>query len=180
MTAAATQTTENKRNRRVASPATHAAAAESVRQLIAFTLTDRSKAQGALFNIAEPTENGPLMSGSLDLGGGKRVPLCGFLKQAKESDMQYLGLSLGEENGVHYYGKLFRQDGEKKGHNAPDYTGFLTVLAVEPGADPHTNDEWDNAPTLKVCGWRRRNAEGGARIALVVSSNIVDQNETAY
>lgn len=176
MTTTAKNANTSKRQQRRNQPSQ---AGNDVRQLISFSLTEQSKATGALFNIQESdrSENGPIMSGSLEIDGAK-VPLCGFLKQATQSETQYLGLSLGEEGGIHYYGKLFRVT-EKKSANAPDYTGFITVLACTK-KDEHSAEKWEEAPTLKVAGWRKRNGDGSGRIYLVVSSREVSGAELAF
>lgn len=173
------QATTRRARRNAAAEATDAAAAESVRQLIQFALTERTIATGALFKIEDDrrTANGPLMSGSVTIDR-QDVPLSAFLKRAEKSDLEYLSLSLGEEGGIHYYGKLFRVD-EPKGANAPHYTGFMTILQCDENTQ-HTNEDWENAPTLKVCGWRKRNANGTARIHLTLSSRVVDADEIGF
>jgi hypothetical protein len=173
------QTTRRRRARNDVDAATNAAAAESVRQLIEFALTERTLATGALFKIDDEkrSSNGPLMSGSLQIDG-QDIPLSAFLKVGKESETEYLSLSLGQEGGIHYYGKLFRVE-NPKGANAPHYTGFMTVLACS-DANNYSNEDWDEAPTLKVCGWRKRSANGTGRIHLTVSSTIVDADELGF
>ena len=143
---------------------------------VVFILHERINADGALFNVTERVENGPIMTGSFDLGQ-VRVPLSGFLRVA-ESGREYLSLSLGSEGGVHYYGKLFRVT-DKKYANSPDYTGFVTLLAcTEP--DEYTDDQWESADKLQVFGRRRRSTDGNARIALTLVSSEVQPEETAF
>ncbi len=143
---------------------------------VVFTLHDRINADGALFNVTERVDNGPIMTGSFDLGE-VRVPLSGFFRVA-ESGREYLSLSLGSEGGVHYYGKLFRVV-DKKYANAPDYTGFVTLLACTE-ADKYTDDVWESAAKLQVFGRRRRSTDGTARIALTLVSSDVQPDETAF
>lgn len=142
------------------------AAAQSVRNLIAFSFTPETVANGVLFNITaeKRTHNGPIMSGSVEVDN-VQIPVSGFLKIAQESGKEYLALSIGQENGVHYYGKLFRAEGKKKFQTAPDYNGFITLLPCSE-AQQYTNEEWDAAPTLKITAYRRRNANSTARIAM--------------
>lgn len=143
---------------------------------VEFTLSHETNVKGALFNIDRPVANGPTMSGSIEVDGVK-VPVSGFVKTA-DSGVRYMALSLGSENGVHYYGKLFRQ--EKKRHaSSPDYTGFITLLRCET-AGQYSDDEWDEAEQLQVCGRRVRSTDGTARIALTVSSRQVREGETAF
>ena len=141
-------------------------------------LSPTTTAHGALFSVDDPKESGPLMSGSLEIGSQK-VPLSGFLKAAKDTGLRYLSLSLGEQDGVHYHGKLFRQVEEKRYATAPDYAGFVTVLAST-GAGQHTDEEWNAAPILQMRGWRKRNADGRARIAVTIAPTAVANDELPF
>ncbi len=144
---------------------------------VSFSFAQDTKADGALFNVDQPSDNGPAMSGTVELEGSVKVPLSGFVKTSG-AGTRYMSLSFGSENGVHYYGKLFRQE-NKRYASGPDYTGFVTLLACE-HADQYSAGEWDDAPQLQVCGWRKRNADGSARIALQISSPRVRSEEVAF
>lgn len=141
-------------------------------------LSPTTTAHGALFNVDEIKESGPLMSGSLEIDD-KKVPLSGFLKVAKDTGLRYLSLSLGEKDGVHYHGKLFRQEEQKRYATAPDYSGFLTVLGCT-DAGQYTDEQWDAAPVLQVRGWRKRNADARSRIALTVAPTAVGDDELHF
>ena len=167
MTATAMTPRTNARN--LAAAAVAAAAAE-------LGLTPTLHATGALFNIDERTDNGPLMSGSFSDEHGKTIPVSAFLETVEETSAQYLSLSLGSKGKTHFYGKLFR-NGAKGG--SPDYSGFLIVLGCDQ-ADQHDADAWEQAPRLQVCGWRRRSASGKARIALTVAPKVVADDELSF
>lgn len=144
---------------------------DAVQAPIVFKL-EKKRYEGALFNIEEDdrTENGPLMSGSITLTENdpkSRVPLSAFLATADTTGTEYLNLSLGGKDGVHYYGRLFRQV-ERRSDKSPDYSGFIYLLAVEPGAPKPTNEQWDKADRLQVYGRRVKNLNEGSRIALDV------------
>ena len=145
---------------------------------VAYNLTSTTKAAGSLFNVveADQVENGPLMTGNL-MVDGERIPLSGFARKP-DGGTEYLSLSLGNKDTVHFYGKLFRQQ-NKRNASAPDYSGDITLL---PCSENHsyTEDDWNNAETLQVCGWRRRNADMGARIVLNVSPAKVGDDELAF
>lgn len=158
--------------------------AENKKAPRSFTFTPADFANGALFPVApeDRTETGPLMSGSIDLNGQK-LPVSAFLKTAKESKNQYLSLSVGDEGGVHYYGKLFRK--EPPANVDPQsaqvrYSGFLTILPCI-NAQQHDDEAWEAAPKLVIGGERRRNASnGGARIALIFSPEQVADSEIGF
>ena len=153
-------------------------------------LSTSTKAKGALFNIAkdEIKENGPIMSGSIDVADQK-ILLSGFLRTSNTNGSNYLSLALSaplpegytdadKENQLRYYGKLFRQT-EKRSDSSPDYTGFISVL---PCTSPHqyTNEQWDDAPTLQVAGWRKRNADGTSRISVSIAPREVAADEVNF
>lgn len=133
---------------------------------------------GALFNIKteDRIENGPIMSGSIEVQD-ETMPVSGF-HQIAESGLVYLGLSFGAENNTHYFGKLFRNE-NKRSVNAPDYTGYIALLPCTE-KNQYTNEEWDNAPQLRVSGWRKRSADGTARIALSIAPSEVKEDELAF
>ena len=140
-------------------------------------ISEKLKTTGALFNIVaeERIENGPIMSGSIDIGNDK-MPMSGF-KAVAESGLEYLALSLGGAENTHYYGKLFRN--EKLNNFSPDYTGFITVLPCVM-AKEHSDEVWENAPVLRITAKRVRNADGGARIALTIAPAKVDAEELEF
>lgn len=150
-------------------------------------ICNNTKAKGALFNVDEVKENGPVMTGSMEIAGVK-YPLSGFIKIA-ESQLRYMSLSVTSPlpsdytdddiaNQVHYYGKLFRQE-NKRYHSSPDYTGFLTVLPCT-GSAKHENDVWADAPTLQISGWKKRSADTSSRISLLVAPVHVADDELNY
>lgn len=154
-------------------------------------IADTLHAHGALFNIlperiaemknkaveagANPDElpNFPVMSGSIQDEAGHSIPVSVFREAAKETGELYASLSLGGRGCTKYYGKLFRQKGEGGG---PDYSGFIVVLPVtEP--DQHSDEDWEAAKRLQVCGWKRRSANGQARISLSIAPRVVQDYE---
>ncbi len=136
-------------------------------------LAPTARFDGALFNIAEKRPDGPVMSGLVTLEG-QRVGLSAFLK-SPDGKKQYLSLSMGEEGSVHYYGKLFRVDG-KFNDTSPDYSGYMKTLPCD-GETDYSGEQWDAAPQVQVFGWKRRSADGTARIALSASPRTVDDAE---
>ena len=151
-------------------------------------LSNNTKAKGALFNVDEVKENSPIMTGSMEIEGHK-FPLSGFIKIAKESGLRYMSLSLTSPlptdytdddiaKQVHYYGKLFRQE-NKRNDSSPDYNGFITVLACSDNSK-HTNEVWDDAPMLQITGWKKRSADSGSRISLIVAPTEVSDDELSF
>lgn len=132
-------------------------------------LTTTTQTTGVLFFIDEEklVDNGPILLGSLSLGDS-RVSLSGFLKHAKGNrEKKFIDLSLGEENESHFSGRLFRNT--KKGPKSPDYTGYFTLLELEPGLrEQYGADAWKSAERLTVYGRRVRGVDGKVRIALDV------------
>jgi len=149
---------------------------------IDFELTT-ARYNGALFNIPEEdiVDNGPLMSGSVTVDE-VRIPLSAFFAQSKETGTEYMNLSLGSKDGVHYHGRLFRNT-SKKSPRSPDYTGFVTLLAVPPGVK-FSDEEWDEAVRLQVFGRKVRNADNSVRIELNIapqrSLEPVGDDEVAF
>lgn len=155
-------------------------------------IVDTLHANGAVFNInperiaemknkaveggANPDElpNFPVMSGSIQDEAGNSIPVSVFREVAKETGEVYASLSLGGKGCRKFYGKLFRS----KGEGGPDYSGFIVVLPVTE-ADQYNEDEWEAAKRLQVCGWKRRSANGQARISLAIAPRVVQDNELA-
>ncbi|MEX3557294.1 MAG: hypothetical protein VB135_02330, partial [Burkholderia sp.] len=66
---------------------------------------------------------------------------------------------------------------KKKTAKSPDYTGYLVVLAMNPGVkNEHTEEDWEAAPRLTVFGRRVRNADNSVRIALDVLPKRSNEN----
>ena len=145
--------------------------------LVTPILTSRSTASAVLFDIKERVENGPLMSGSVEVDSVK-VSLSAFLEQAKASNVNYLNLSIGDKDQARYSGKLFRNK-QKNSDNAPDYSGFITVLRVNQ-PEQYTADEWDSAPQLKIVAWRRRSTDGTGRIQMNIMPAEVADGDIAF
>jgi hypothetical protein len=145
-------------------------------------LTPNTKTKGVLFVIPEEDrkENGPVLSGNF-ANGDKTVGLSAFLDMSEETGRRFYNLSLGDKDGTHWYGRLFRNE-NKKSDKSPDYSGFMIVLPVEaPVADEsgkakakakakpqYTPEDWEQAPKLTVFGRRVRSADNSARIVLDV------------
>lgn len=173
-----------------AAAAAEAVAAAATLQLALSPLTHGS---GALFNIepqrieemrqklvaggADPQElpRLPVMSGTIQDGAGVAIPVSVFREVAQESGEVYASLALGGKDRTHYYGKLFRA----KDDNGPHYSGFIVVLPVNKGEE-HAEAQWAAAPRLQVCGWRRRSANGNARISLSIAPRVVAENELSF
>lgn len=178
MTATSTKPAQKK----MAPQAAQAPSAVKQPEPINFELANQ-KYQGALFNIDEDkqTQDGPLMSGSVEVAK-VRIPLSAFLEISEETGKRYLNLSLGGKDGVHYYGRLFRND-EKRSEKSPDYSGYFHILPVNPG-DQYTDEEWAGAAKLQVYGRRTRNADDTVRIALDIvpmrSQEPIGDDELAY
>lgn len=135
-----------------------------------FEITPVTLLQGAIFparNMAERSPNAPEMTGTLQIDDlSLRVPVAGFVTTAKETGELYYRLSVGFKNGVHYYGRLFATS-EKRHPNSPDYFGFISLLPVS-RQNQYSPEEWDAAPTLRIRGYRRRNAsDNRARIQIL-------------
>lgn len=142
------------------------------------TVTDRLAASGALFNI-EPDrrmDNGPIMSGSIRDQQGVSIPVALF-REVAESGEIYASLALGGKDRTRYYGRLFHSQTEAG--NGPAYSGYIVVLPVT-APDQHSPEDWDKAHRLQVCGWRRRSADGSARISLQIAPRFVDTAELAF
>ena len=77
-------------------------------------LTAETKTSGVLFFVDadKRTATGPIMLGNL-ASGEETVSLSGFLKTAKSSGRKYVDLSLGDEGGTHFSGRLFQNDRKK-------------------------------------------------------------------
>jgi hypothetical protein len=153
-------------------------------------LTPTSQAQGALFNVpaGDRKDNGPVMTGSIKVENQK-ILVSGFLKTATTTGMDYLSLSLSaplpenhtdqdRENQLRYYGKLFRQT-ERRSDSSPDYTGFISVLPCV-ASNQYTDKQWDDAQTLQVWGWRKRNTDGKSRIAINIAPREVAPDELNF
>lgn len=153
-------------------------------------LSTTTKAKGALFNVEKNDikENGPVMTGSIEVAEQK-ILLSGFLRTASTNGTNYLSLALSaplpegyseadKDTQLRYYGKLFRQ-AEKRTMASPDYTGFISVLPCT-SQNQYTNEEWDDAPTLQVWGWRKRNADGTSRISLNIAPREVADDEVNF
>jgi len=128
----------------------------------------------ALDNGAEVDSlpNFPVMSGNIFDEAGMGISVSVFLEAAKETGEVYASLSLGGKDRTKYYGKLFSQSQD----NGPDYSGFIVVLPVDQ-PDQYSEEAWDKAPKLQVCGWRRRNANGQPRISLSIAPRVVAEGE---
>jgi len=181
--------TTTTRKTRAAATAAQALAAAAARQL---ELTTSTHGSGALFNIEasriadmraklqeqgveeEDMPNLPIMNGTIQNKDGVSIPVSVFREAAKETGEVYASLSLGGKGKTHYYGKLFRS----KDDNGPHYSGFILVLPVNKG-DEFTEDQWADAPRLQVCGWKRRSANGMARISLAIAPKLVADSELA-
>lgn len=144
------------------------------------TISERLTAGGALFNIAaeDRIENGPIMSGSIEVSKGLNIPVSAF-KKLSENNLEYLSLSLGGEGKTHYYGKLFRKGADAK-VNAPDYSGFISVLPCAGSGDEYSQDDWDNAPQLRIVANRERSLAGQAYIGMKITPKVVDANEVNF
>lgn len=115
------------------------------------------KYNAALFMIAaaDRKENGPLMSGSINLPEDKKLPFSAFAKLSKEGK-NYFSLSVGGADSEHQYGALFPAT-EKKTDKSPDYTGSIDLVK---GGDER----------LRVVGWKRAAAgTGKTYISLALS-----------
>ncbi|KVE33099.1 hypothetical protein [Burkholderia sp. TSV86] len=141
-------------------------------------LNETTRTTAALFPVDEDhaRDNGPMFTGSIKLEGVS-VPLSAFLKEAKNgSERRYLDLSIGAKGQVHYSGRLFRNE-QKKTAKSPDYTGYVVVLAMNPGVkNEYTDEDWEAAPRLIVYGRRVRNADNSVRIALDVLPKRSNEN----
>lgn len=139
-------------------------------------LTPALRGDGALFNVPteDRTESGPLMRGQIRDADGRSISVSMF-RETSEAGVVYASLALGSENQTHWYGKLFRTDTAE----GPHYSGYLSVLPVDK-ADQYTPEQWELAPRLQVCGWRRRSAGGDARIALAIAPKLVAADELAF
>lgn len=153
-------------------------------------LSTKTKAKGALFNVekSDIKENGPIMTGSIEIAEQK-IMLSGFLRTSSTTGTNYLSLALSaplpegytdadKESQLRYYGKLFRQV-EKRSMTSPDYTGFISVLPCT-SQNQYTNEEWDDAATLQVWGWRKRSADGTSRISLSIAPREVADEEVNF
>jgi hypothetical protein len=156
-----------------------ASAAVAAAASLELAITQSLHASGALFNI-EPErrkDNGPIMSGTLRADSGVAVPVSLFREQAEDTGLIYASLAIGGKAKTKFYGKLFHTENEPG--SGPMYSGFIVVLPVD-RPEQHSAEAWANAPGLQVCGWRRRSADGKARISLSIAPRSVDQKELAF
>lgn len=135
-----------------------------------FSIDAVSMLRGALFTArpsAERAENAPEMTGTLQIDDSPlRVPVAAFIKSARETGLLYCALTAGFKDGPRYYGRLFATS-HKNHPKAPDYHGFIMLLPVTRKGQ-YTPQEWEDAPTLPIRGYRRRNAsDNRARIELL-------------
>lgn len=141
-------------------------------------VTTRLRATGALFNIErdQRKETGPIMSGSIRDDRGITIPVSLFPEVAESAEI-YASLALGGKDRTRYYGKLFHSQIEAG--NGPAYSGYIVVLPVT-SKDQYSAEQWDKAERLQICGWRRRSADGKARISLQIAPRFVDSAELAF
>lgn len=167
----------NKANKAIEQAANTVDAPKAVEAVADLVITAETHATGALFNIGEDrrVENGPIMQGSIRGDGGLSSPVSMFLEAAKQTGEIYATLSIGSKDRVHYFGRLFRGTSAA----APTYSGYVHVLAVQT-KQQYTDEQWQAAPKLQVCGWRRRSANGDARIQLTIAPKIVHEGELAF
>lgn len=100
----------------------------------------------ALFTVKteDKKENGPLMTGVINLSETDTVEIAAFAKTSKNG-VDYLSLSIGDK-GDKVYGALFRNQ-EKKAEKSPDYTGSIEI-------------DRDNDVRLRVAGWKSKSKDG--------------------
>jgi uncharacterized protein (DUF736 family) len=123
-------------------------------------LTETTKAQGALFSIADGdrTPNGPLMTGNVEHNSVK-INLTAFLKTSRDTGLDYLNLRVGDprKDDPVFYGRLFRNT-DKREANSPDYTGYIEITSEKDG------------PTLRISGWKKRSRKSSVQfISLEIS-----------
>ena len=107
------------------------------------------------------------------------MPLAAFVKSARETGVLYCALTVGFKDGPRYYGKLFSAS-HKNHRNAPDYHGYICLLPVTRKGQ-YTEQEWEEAPTLPIHGYRRRNAsDNRARIQLLGAPVKVADHELPF
>lgn len=146
----------------------------------AFAVTAFSMIKGALFPAkpsAERAEKAPAMTGTIQIDDSTlRVPFAAFLKSGRESGLLYCDLSIGFKNGPRLYGRLFPAT-HKNHPSAPDYSGYIVLLPVTHKGQ-YTMQDWEDAPTLPIRGYRRRNAaDNRARIQLLGAPVKVGDHE---
>lgn len=181
-------TTTNRAARRGTRRAADTQAPEAANAVRELTITPTLFANGALFPIdperiaemknkaieagadADDLPNFPRMSGNIQDESGTSIPVSFFVEHA-ETGVVYASLSLGGKERTKYYGKLFRTT-----EGGPDYSGFIVCLPVDK-KDQYTEQQWEEAPRLQVCGWRRRSANGQARISLAIAPRVVGDSE---
>ena len=145
-----------------------------------FAITVASMLRGALFT-AKPSpdraENAPELTGTIQIDDSPlRVPMAAFLKAGRETGVLYCALTVGFKDGPRYYGRLFPAS-HKNHPSAPDYHGFIMLLPVARKGQ-YTPQEWEDAPTLPIRGYRRRNAsDNRARIQLLGAPVKVGDHE---
>ena len=145
-------------------------------------LSELQVTTGALFNnnpgdSGEPDASKPIMSGSITVNENRRVSMSIWRKVAP-SGLIYCDVSIGDEGRSRYYGRMFTT-GASERPAAPHYNGYVKLLPVE-RSDQYTVEEWDAAPTMSLTGWRRRSADGSARIHVVLSLPEVADNELLF
>ena len=148
-----------------------------------FEVTVVSMLTGALFTSRpspDRADNAPAMTGTIQLDDAAlRVPLAAFVKSARETGVLYCALTVGFKDGPRYYGKLFSAS-HKNHRNAPDYHGYICLLPVTRKGQ-YTEQEWEEAPTLPIHGYRRRNAsDNRARIQLLGAPVKVADHELPF
>lgn len=128
----------------------------------------------ALEGGADPDDlpNFPRMSGGIQDEHGNGIPVSMFVEHAQETGVVYASITLGGKERTKFYGKLFRSTTE----GGPDYSGFIVCLPVDQ-KDQYSEQEWEQAPRLQVCGWRRRSANGQPRISLAIAPRMVADDE---
>lgn len=134
--------------------------------------------KGGLFNNdnEDKKDSSPIMTGSFDVGQ-ERMPMSAFLETPKDKK-PFLSLSCGNEGATHYYGRLFKVD--EPSQNGPHYTGYLTVLPCTGVENEYSDEDWEQAPRLRVAGFRRRAASGGGYIMLNIMPQEVAEGELAF
>ena len=150
-------------------------------------LTATTLASGALFNADQGIENGPAMTGNITLtpangedGNGATYRVAAWKAPSQTDGKVYLQLTIGDRNQHHYLGRLFVNE-DKLFPNSPDYSGWITLLPLTPGIkEEYPEGAWDEAPQLRVTGFKKRSAAGKARIQLVIAPQEVQPGELNF